>query len=327
MKIEKINENYYRIRKTIDKKLYTITFDHKPNQKEIMQSFNNAILRPKSTETGTLITYCYKYIDSKSNLLKSSTKRGYNLIINNLPDWLSKKKLKDITESDIERYVNDMAAALSPKSIKNRYSFVVSVLKKYNKSFTCSVTLPVIPVSDSYIPTNDDIKAIIKAIEGTKYEIPIKLACLGLRQSEIGGLTIDDIYDGKAHIHQALTQGENNQWVLEKTNKTSKSTRTVTLPADLYQKILDQGYIYNGSMHTIYDVLKRTCQKLNIPQISIHKLRHFFASYCHDIGISDAVILDLGGWETDHVMKSVYRHAMETEKAAKKATDSIGNLF
>ena len=327
MKIEKINDNYYRIRKTIDKKLYTITFDHKPNQKEIMQSFNNAILRPKSTEKGALITYCYKYIDNKSNLLKSSTKRGYNLIINNLPDWLSKKKLKDITESDIERYVNDMAATLSPKSIKNRYSFVVSVLKKYNKSFTCSVTLPVIPVSDSYIPTNDDIKAIIKAIEGTKYEIPIKLACLGLRQSEIGGLTIDDIYDGKAHIHQSLTQGEDNKWVLEKTNKTSKSTRSVTLPADLYQKILNQGYIYNGSMHTIYDVLERTCKKLNIPKISIHKLRHFFASYCHDIGISDAVILDLGGWETDHVMKRVYRHAMETEKAAKKATDSIGNLF
>jgi integrase len=42
-----------------------------------------------------------------------------------------------------------------------------------------------------------------------------------------------------------------------------------------------------------------------------HDLRHYFASYLHDKGFSDAEIMSLGGWKTDHVMKRVYRHAIK----------------
>ncbi|MBQ0114018.1 MAG: site-specific integrase, partial [Bacteroidales bacterium] len=180
---------------------------------------------------------------------------------------------------------------------------------------------------EPYIPTEEDITNIVRKLEGSKYEVPIKLACLGLRQSEIGGLSIEDIKDGKAFIHRSKTQGEDNAWVLEDSNKTAASTRTVELPPTLYEKILEQGYIYNGSLHTLYDVLKRTCKALEIPQISIHKLRHFYASYCHEKGFSEAQIMEMGGWSTPNVMKAVYRHAMNKEKAKKDIANSIGNLF
>lgn len=43
------------------------------------------------------------------------------------------------------------------------------------------------------------------------------------------------------------------------------------------------------------------------------------------MGIPDADILAMGGWETDHVMKTVYRHSMiGKEKDAKKnASDKL----
>jgi integrase len=63
--------------------------------------------------------------------------------------------------------------------------------------------------------------------------------------------------------------------------------------------------------------MRRALPKLGIPFFSLHKLRHFFASYSHELGYSDAVIQAIGGWETDHVMKSVYRHAMNKDQAKK----------
>jgi len=60
---------------------------------------------------------------------------------------------------------------------------------------------------------------------------------------------------------------------------------------------------------------------LGIPDFSIHKLRHYFASEMSFLGVSEADILRMGGWETDHVMKSVYRHSMmEKEENAKRDT-------
>ena len=45
------------------------------------------------------------------------------------------------------------------------------------------------------------------------------------------------------------------------------------------------------------------------------------------MGIPEADILKMGGWETDHVMKSVYRHSMmeKEEKAKRDAADKLRN--
>lgn len=40
------------------------------------------------------------------------------------------------------------------------------------------------------------------------------------------------------------------------------------------------------------------------------KLRHYFASKMSSMNIPEADIMRMGGWETDYVMKGVYRHSM-----------------
>ena len=67
--------------------------------------------------------------------------------------------------------------------------------------------------------------------------------------------------------------------------------------------------------------------KLGIPHFSFHKMRHFFASYMHDLGYSDKQIQEMGGWKTDRVMKTVYTHAMEMEQAKISAANDMGALM
>ena len=70
----------------------------------------------------------------------------------------------------------------------------------------------------------------------------------------------------------------------------------------------------------------RETTRQTIPSFGVHRLRHFFASYMHDLGYSDAIIQALGGWSTDNVMKSVYRHALNEDEARKSVVNDFSFL-
>jgi len=55
---------------------------------------------------------------------------------------------------------------------------------------------------------------------------------------------------------------------------------------------------------------------------SLHKFRHYFASKMSALNIPEADIIAMGGWETDYVMKTVYRHALEEDKRKSQQTAS-----
>ena len=77
------------------------------------------------------------------------------------------------------------------------------------------------------------------------------------------------------------------------------------------------------------DHLEKTQRNLGIPHFSLHKLRHYFASEMSALGIPEADILRMGGWETDYVMKSVYRHSMmeKEENAKRDAAEKLRNAL
>ncbi|MCI8790074.1 MAG: tyrosine-type recombinase/integrase [Lachnospiraceae bacterium] len=88
-------------------------------------------------------------------------------------------------------------------------------------------------------------------------------------------------------------------------------------------------YIYKGYPGEINKFLYSAEKKLEIPHFSIHKLRHYFASKMSALNIPEADIMKMGGWETDHVMKSVYRHSMmeKEEQAKREAAEKLRNTL
>ena len=55
----------------------------------------------------------------------------------------------------------------------------------------------------------------------------------------------------------------------------------------------------------------------------------FRSSEMSALGVPEADILRMGGWETDHVMKSVYRHSMmeREEQAKREAAEKLRNVI
>ncbi len=329
MKIEKLPSGSYRVRKMYKGKIYTVIFEGKPTQKQAMLEMAKKLESAQGNhQSMTFKVAAEKYIESKRNVLSPSTIRGYNGIIKQISDSFLDGSIYDITALDVQKEINRYSKDHSPKSTYNLHGFISAILGMFCPNIKLNTTLPQKLKNEPYIPSDDDVRKIIEHSKGTSFEIPIALACYGMRRSEICALTTDDINGDVGHINKAMVQDENRNWII-KTTKTTTSTREIIIPTQIAERIREQGYVYDGHPGKISDYLYRTQKKLGIPRFSIHKLRHYFASKMSSLGIPEADIMRMGGWETDHVMKSVYRHSMmeKEEQAKRDAAERLGDVL
>lgn len=329
MKIEKLPSGSYRMRKMYKGKTYTIITCYKPTQKEALQLM--AAELSKEQDSCRLMTFkeaAESYINMKRNVLSPKTIKEYVGMAKRFPEWFRNLFISDITQIEINRLVNELCQNKSPKTVRNNHSFLTAVLGTFRPNLRISTTLPQKVKKESYIPSREDVKRILSAVEGSAYEIPITLACYGMRRSEICALEASDVEEDIVHINKALVQDEKGEWVIKGT-KTTESTRDIIISTELAEKIKKQGYIYKGNPAGIAKYLGQTEKKLGITHFSLHKLRHYFASEMSALGVPEADILRLGGWETDYVMKSVYRHSMmeKQEKAKREATERFQKVL
>lgn len=323
MNITKLKSGHYQIRLMEDGKKYCVTVDHKPSQTEALKLISERV--QKSPSKYTLETACVAYIDSKSNLLSPSTIRSYKGLIKSISEGFKATPITRITKPMLQTEINAYSKDRSPKSARNFGMFLTSVLAYYEIEIT-GLIYPQKEKKSPYIPTQEEVKKIFAEVKNSKYEVPIALASLGLRRSEICALIVDDLEGNVLTINKAKVQGYGEQWHVKAT-KTTDSTRTVVIPDYLANLIRQQGYVYKGYPSAINQHLHKVQDSLGIERFPLHKLRHFFASYMHDLGCSDKQIQEVGGWKSNSVLKTVYTHAMELDEAKKKISDNIGALF
>lgn len=329
MKIEKLPSGSYRIRKMYKGESYSLVFDHKPTQKEALQAIAAELDKVKTKyDRLTFKSAAGEYVEMKRNVLSPKTIKEYVGMAERLPEWFINLPLADITQVDINRVVYELSKDKSPKTVRNCHGLISAILGTFRPEMKIYTKLPQKVKSEPYTPTQEDVKKILAAAKGTMFEIPISLACYGMRRSEICALTLEDIEGDVVHITKALVQDETREWVIKST-KTTESTRDIIISQELADKIREQGYVYNGFPNSITVFLSKVEKRLGLQHFTIHKLRHYFASQMSALGVPDADIMKLGGWQSDHVMKSIYRHSMmeKEEKAKREAADKLNKVL
>ena len=325
MTIEKRDSGTYRAIQMVDGVRYRVSFDHKPTKIEAMKALSAEMEKTSIGSDSSFEQACLAYIEQKSNVLSVTTISGYRSIMKRISPLLLMTKVDSITLPMVQTEVNKYSASHSAKSVSNLAGFIMSVLYYFGSTIQ-SPKLPQKEKKAPYIPSEDDVKAIFAEIKGTKYEIPILLSAMGLRRSEICALTLDDLDGTTLTINKAKVQNDKREWVI-KTTKTVDSTRTIVIPDYLANLIRETGYIYEGHPELIYRTLTDVQKKLGIPHFPLHKMRHFFASYMHNLGYTDKQIQDMGGWKTTDVLQKVYQHSMELDEAKKSAASDMGKLM
>lgn len=328
MTIEKLKSGSYRVKQMVNGVTYRVTVDKKPSEKEAHLLIADAMAKKGMIISNdmTFKSAYNAYVESKADILSPATiSSGYNSIIRQISDTLLNAPVSSITKPMVQSEINRYSVKHSAKSTANFSGLIISVLRYFGNDIK-GIKRPQNEKKSVYIPSESEVKAIFNAVKNTRYEIPILLSGMGLRRSEICALQPSDLNGNVLTINKAKVQNERKEWVI-KTTKTESSTRTIVLPDYIVQLINERGF-YDGHPELIYRKLTEVQKELGIQHFSLHKMRHFFASYLFHLGkYTEKQIQDMGGWKTDSILKTVYTHSMEMDKAKKSVADDLGSLM
>lgn len=248
------------------------------------------------------------YIRAKEGVLSVSTIRGYDKMLRCNYDAIGNKRIKQLTNEDMQLFVSDLAKKYSAKTVGNIYGLLKASIGLYMPDLHFRVTLPVKTKTRPTSASTEDVRALIHEA-GPEMKIRIALAACGLRRGEMCALKYEDIENGVAHIHATLAQDKNNRWIYKDIPKTAGSDRYVTLPPVVVDMIgTGSGRIIKCYPPAVTAGFIRLRKKCGIDK-RLHDMRHFFASSAAILGIPDIYLADMGGWERDSsVLKSVYQN-------------------
>lgn len=270
-----------------------------------------------------------RYISRRSNALSPSTLNGYETIRRTRFKSVMDKPIHDI--NDWQALVNAEAALCAPKSLRNAWGLILSVLKE-NGIEGIVVRLPQAVKEERPFLEPEQIKTFITAMQGNRCEIAALLALHSLRKSEILALDWSDVDLNKKQIHVAgaVVLGQGNKFVEKPTNKTEKSRRYIPIMIpQLYDALMavenKSGKVVTCKPPTIYDNVNRICEKNSLPKVGVHGLRHSFASLAYHIGMPEQLAMELGGWSDYGTMRKIYTHLANADRA--KYTNAMSDFF
>lgn len=164
--------------------------------------------------------------------------------------------------------------------------------------------------------------------KGTDFELPFLLAVwLGLRTSEIRGLTWDCLDGDILTIKQAMVDSEDGPQL--KQPKTYSGNRKLKVPPYI-MGLLDETphtneYIVHATRNVLYKHLQRACARCGAQPFRFHDLRHVNASVMLRLNVPDKYAMERMGHSTNNMLKNVYQHTMDDKAVA--VADAVDGFF
>lgn len=252
-----------------------------------------------------------KYISMREPVVSPRTILNYKRLQDKDLKVLADIEINDFTQEIIQDFVNKDSEVHAPKTVRDNQGLIAAVIKQERPNFVLNTVLPKPVRPQLYIPSDDDVKKLIKLATDTNLEIPILLAAFGpMRRGEICALDTDNINGNVVHVCKNMVLGPDKKWVI-KAPKSYAGDRFIDYPDFVAEKWNNKkGKITDLTPDNITTRFSRLLKNSGIPHFRFHDLRHYSASIQHALGIPDAYIMSRGGWGNDGVLKSVYRHAM-----------------
>lgn len=271
------------------------------------------------------------YITRRENTLSPSTITGYRRIQSGRFKTIMDKSIDQIR--DWQDVCDKEAALCSPKTLKNAFFFVCSVLKE-NGITTPQVTLPtMIPHTREWLEP-DQIKKLVASVKGTNEELTVLFGLHGLRRSEILGLEWKniDLENKRFKVSGAVVKDVNGYYVAKESNKNASSNRTLPIMIPELLTALSSvpeenrtGRVVTINGNSILYQVNKACRNAAVPEVGTHGLRHSFASLAYHLGLSELETMRLGGWADNQTMRKIYTHLASADRL--KAENKIAEFF
>ena len=333
----------------------TVTYKTKKELKKLYEDFEAECQNAPLTDI-TVQDLLESYIAYCRTLgRKATTIHGYEVTAGRCYPLIGTILAKSLTTYRLEKFVAEMGEkGLSAKTIKNTMGLLSaaydhSIFIGQLKENPCKrVALPKQTPKDIRIFYLEEIPKILEAIAGVDLneKVAYELALfLGLRRSEILGLRESDvdIVKGLVYVHNTRHRVDGKD--IEADTKTKRSTRVLALPDILILDIarlmeIHRQFPYESTDFLIQDGvgnplggqalssrLTRLEQKQGLPTVTMHGLRHTYASLLHSQGVDMAHISAELGHSNLTTTANIYTHIFQSATNASRGIANTINNF
>lgn len=271
------------------------------------------------------------FYNSRVNVLSPNTLRSYRSFYDTHLCALATVPLSRLDALTLQRFINDRAAVLSPKSVANLWGIITSVLKQ-NGIQPPTIVLPQRQKNEIMIPSDNDVQMILSVCADDDLKTAVLLAAFcGLRRSEITALDNADPVTDTIRIDKAHAKTPGNKIVLKKP-KSLAGFRTIKIPHDICVRVAaaieKHGTAVPFHPDGITSRWEHLIRKNNLPPFRFHDLRHYCASTMIAQNIPDFYIIRYLGHQDDHMLKTVYGHIKkaQADQFANKMQDVVASF-
>ena len=287
-----------------------------------------------------------EWITRKEKIVKPSTAYHYRHFYNKiLKAKVGSLTLSEITYKDYENIIFSLKESGYSRTTINHVHYVFSDLFNYAIEQDVITASPIKKMSlkalgkarkKSVALTYEEQETFLNAAQRTDYYEEFRFVLLtGLRVGELRGLQWDDVdfKNRKIQINRTVYK-LNHEWVFGEP-KTESGKRVIPLteeavnilkarkrsnkkikniPKELKQTVFvtKNGKLADNALYNI--VIKRICKNNNITLISMHSLRHTFATRCVEAGMSPKTLQMILGHSNISITMNLYVHVNEETK-------------
>ena len=321
-----------------ERKRNSRTTPHRITVAQWLEYWMDTIVRPNRAET---TVYAYQKI-----------------IDNHINPAMGNVALTDLTAKDIQQYYIDTqrATGLSSNTLRRHHDLLSSSLRtavRQDMLLSNPVDRVEPPKSRLYeadFYDSQNLKRLYMLVGGHWLELVVKLAgSLGLRREEICGLKWESVDFDRRLIHIKEARTAYGATIVQKETKNRSSIRMLYMPEEIYrlmwrEKMRQQAEAplregdYNPDNHVVLDrngapyspnalslAFTRYIKRNNLPRVTLHGLRHSFATVASGQGVS---LFDIGkalGHSTPATTGRIYTHLVDRthEETLLRVSDAL----
>lgn len=290
--------------------------------------------------------------------LKPTTERGYNIAKKRIISRFDGVLARDLTTYHLDEFISEMAEKYAPKTIANTVFLLNAAYERAIKTGQLThnpcvnATLPKKERTEIQTMNEDELILFMDALNNERldYKVGYELCLLcGMRRSEVLGLQESDINFLFKYVQVNKTRHLVDGETVIQTPKTERSRRTLALPQMLIEDMAaliheHHSKAYNHTDYLIQDGfgepmnpsnfsshLVRLEEKAGISHVTVHGLRHTFATLLNAEGVDIAQISAELGHSNITTTLNTYTHVFGGTTAssrgiADKMNDKFGTL-
>ena len=233
---------------------------------------------------------------------------------------LGDKRLCEVTHRDIEDCYsalmsgdNPSGKPYAPWTVATAHQKLCAMLNSAVRDGTLpaspadKVRRPRVPEKEKRVPTTAEVDAMLDAMDFSDPRNVMVLLCAecGLRRSEALMVSPADFDGSRVHVSKAAED--------DGTPKPTKNVMVREVPAPPRTKAVlgsleGDGPICRMKPHSLSVWWAKTAKSHGMEGVTLHALRHAYATRLAEAGVHPKVMMSLGGWRTIEVCMSIYTH-------------------